>query len=116
MATTSRSSGDLVDEAQARRLLDAISDVSGEASVRLSAAAGSAGDAVREADRQLRDSSDQTLSVIGGLSVGFAGGLLVGGAPRLLVLMSLAPAMLVGMAALDRLDRGARGRRSNGTS
>ncbi len=114
MATTNRSTPhDTVDgipDAAARRLIDGMAEKSAEASQRLADAAGNAGvivgDAVGDADRMLRASSDQTLGIIGSLSLGFVGGLLVSGASRLLIGAALAPALLVAAAAWDRLARG----------
>ena len=87
-----------------------MAEKSAEASQRLADAAGNAGvivgDAVGDADRMLRASSDQTLGIIGSLSLGFVGGLLVSGASRLLIGAALAPALLVAAAAWDRLARG----------
>jgi hypothetical protein len=116
MATTqaarSRARSEGPDEGPASRVLDTISEVSSEAGERLNVVAGSAGEAIREADRSLRDSSDQTLGLVGGLSLGFAGGLLLSGANRVLVIASLLPALLVAMAAWERIERAGRGRPS----
>jgi hypothetical protein len=110
-ATGRRAGVDPEDEGQASRILDTISGVSSDASERLGVVAESAGEAVREADRTLRDSSDQTLGLLGGLSLGFAGGLLFSGANRVLIIVSLLPAILVAMAAWERIERSGRGRR-----
>jgi hypothetical protein len=110
-ATGTRAGADRQDEGQATRILDTISGVSSDASERLGVVAESAGEAVREADRTLRDSSDQTLGLLGGLSLGFAGGLLFSGANRVLIIVSLVPALLVAMAAWERIERSGRGRR-----
>ena len=61
-----------------------------------------------DVDRLLRERSDQTLGVIGALSLGFAGGLLVSGSNRLLIGAALTPAVLVAAAAWDRLVRDTR--------
>jgi ElaB/YqjD/DUF883 family membrane-anchored ribosome-binding protein len=105
MATTTRTTatGDVV--AGANRIAETISDVSAEAGERLTVMAGSASEAVRDADRSLRRSSDQTLGIVAGAALGFATGLLVSGAHRLLVILSLLPVLLVGLAAMERLDR-----------
>ncbi len=109
MATTNRSTpvvtaDEGVDDA-ARRMMDTIAEVSAGAGQRLADAAGGAGGMVGDADRILRGSSEQTLGVIGALSVGFAGGLLVSGSNRLLIGAALTPAVLVAAAAWDRLVR-----------
>jgi hypothetical protein len=107
MATTNRSTPVATDGADdaARRLIDTVAEVSAGAGQRLADAAGGAGGMVGDADRMLRDSSDQTLGVIGALSLGFAGGLLVSGSNRLLIGAALTPAVLVAAAAWDRLVR-----------
>jgi hypothetical protein len=111
MATTQRKR-DVNDEvsAGADRFVDTIADLSSEAGDRLTVVADSAADVVREADRSLRQSSDQTLAIAGGMALGFSGGLLVSGAHRVLVIVSLVPVLLVALAAMERL--GATGRRS----
>jgi hypothetical protein len=93
----------------ARRLASTITDASTEAGERIAGLTESAGQAVRDADRVLRGSSDQTLTVVGALSVGLALGLLTGGTARLLVAAALLPAALAAGAALGRTD-GAAGR------
>jgi len=114
MATTQQRKSSTTDEvvAGANRLADTITEVSSEASERIAVMAGSAGEAVRDADRNLRQSSDQTLGIIGGVALGFAAGLLVSGAHRLLVILSLLPLALVALAAMERLDRVGQGARS----
>jgi hypothetical protein len=107
MATTNRSTPVATDggDDAARRLIDTVVEVSAGAGHRLADAAGGAGGMVGDADRMLRDSSDQTLGVIGALSLGFAAGLLVSGSNRLLIGAALTPAVLVAAAAWDRLAR-----------
>jgi hypothetical protein len=91
--------------AGAGRIAETITEMSGEAGERLTVMAGSAGEAVREAERNLRQSSDQTLGIVGGVALGFAAGLLVSGAHRLLVIASLLPVVLVALAAMERFER-----------
>ena len=112
MATTKRSTpvateDDGADDT-ARRMMDTFAEASAEAGQRLADATGGARDVVGDADRMLRGSSDQTLGVIGALSLGFAGGLLVSGSNRLLIGAALAPAALVAAAIWDRLARDSR--------
>jgi hypothetical protein len=113
MATTRERRRDVSDEADAAadRFVDTIADISSEAGDRLTVVAGSAGDVMRDADRSLRQSSDQTLAIVGGVALGFSGGLLMSGAHRLLVILSMFPVVLVALAAMERLD--ATGRRSD---
>jgi hypothetical protein len=107
MATTqqrkSSTTAEVVDGAN--RIADTITEVSAEAGERIAVMAGSAGEVVRDADRTLRQSSDQTLGIVGGVALGFAAGLLVSGAHRVLVILSLLPVVLVALAAMERLDR-----------
>ena len=113
MATTQQRKTSTTDDvvAGAGRITDTITEVSAEAGERIAVMAGSASDVVRDADRTLRQSSDQTLGIVGGVALGFATGLLVSGAHRVLVIMSLLPLALVALAAMERLDRSGRGPR-----
>jgi hypothetical protein len=86
----------------ARQMADTVAGVAGEVSARLPEAAGTTRDAFQEANRMVRAGSDETLKVVGAFSIGFAGGLLLGGAPRLLVIAALVPAVLVGSEFVDR--------------
>ena len=52
----------------------------------------------------MRAGSDEMLSVGSVLSFGFAMGLLVGGASRLLVAVALIPAAMMGLTLLDRVE------------
>jgi hypothetical protein len=52
--------------------------------------------------RAIERGSDDRLSFGGALSLGLAIGLLIGGAPRLLIVMALAPAAAIGMQIVDR--------------
>jgi hypothetical protein len=112
MATTDRSTPVVTaDEGTgdvARRLIDTVAEVSAGAGKRLAETADSAGGMIGDADRLLRGRSDQTLGVIGALSLGFAGGLLASGSNRLLIGAALTPAVLVASAAWDRLVRDTR--------
>ena len=64
-------------------------------------------DAFTEANRMVRGGSDQTLKLVGASAIGFAVGLLVGGANRPLVILSLVPAALIGATLLERVEGGA---------
>lgn len=110
MATTQTRKQDAASNAE--RLVDTVTEASAQAGERLTEMAGSASEVVRDAERGLRRSSDQTLGIIGGMALGFAAGLFVSGAHRLLVIASLVPFALVAAAALERLDRGAGGSRT----
>jgi len=61
---------------------------------------------VGEAMRAIEQGTDAGLSTSATLSLGLAVGLLIGGAPRLLVLTALIPAAAIGIQMIDR-QRGA---------
>ena len=88
----------------AQRAADTVAGVAGEMTARLPDAANSTKEAFAEANRMVRSGSDETLKVVGALSLGFAGGLLIGGANRLLVIAALGPAAFVGSALLERMN------------
>ena len=64
--------------------------------------------AIEDANRQMRAGSDEMLSVGSVLSFGFAMGLLIGGASRLLVAVALIPAAAMGLTLMDRVSRSRR--------
>lgn len=108
-ATTSRSKGGNTDDSgmekittTAKQVADTVAGVAGEMSARLPEAAETTRDAFQGANRMVRAGSDETLKLVAAFSLGFAGGLLLGGAPRALVLAALVPAALVGSEFADR--------------
>ena len=107
MASTIRASGDATNAGDdtVHNLLDTVGEVSVGAEARLERAAGQVGSGVGRANESLRRSSDQTLGIVGALSVGMAMGLLLAGANRLLTTAALIPAALVAGVALERADR-----------
>jgi hypothetical protein len=62
--------------------------------------------AIEDANRQMRAGSDEMLTVGSVLSFGFAMGLLIGGASRLLVAGALIPAAMMSLTLLDRSSQG----------
>lgn len=78
---------------------------------RLPEAAAQTRAAVDEAARRIESGSDEMLTAGTSLSLGLAIGMLVGGAPRLLVALALVPAAAMGLTILDRSSRAA-GRRT----
>jgi hypothetical protein len=64
--------------------------------------------AIEDANRQMRQGSDEMLAMGSALSFGLAGGLLLGGAPRLLVAGALLPAVMMVMTLLDRSGKARR--------
>jgi len=87
---------------QVRQAVDTVAGVAGEVSARLPEAATTTREAFAEANRIVRTGSDETLKIVTGVSIGFASGLFLGGAPRFLVLASLVPA---GLAAATLAER-----------
>lgn len=85
-------------------------DAAGDAVSRLPDMAATTRSAIEDANRQMRAGSDEMLTVGGVLSFGFAMGLLVGGASRLLVAGALIPAAAMIITLLDRstVDRASR--------
>jgi len=70
--------------------------------------------AVDELMRAVESGSDQQVTASVSLSLGMAIGMLVGGAPRLLILLALAPVAVMGLALMDR--RSGRTRSSSSTA
>ena len=58
--------------------------------------------AIEDANRQMQSSSDEMLAMGGALSFGLAIGMLVGGAPRLLIAGALVPAVVMILTLLNR--------------
>lgn len=88
----------------ARQVADTVAGAAGEVSARLPEVASTTRDAFTEANRMVRSGSDQTLVVAGSFSIGLAVGLLLGGANRLLVILSLIPAGLIGATLIERVE------------
>jgi len=80
----------------------------GDAVARLPEVAATTRSAIEDANRQMRAGSDEMLSVGSVLSFGFAMGLLIGGASRLLVAVALIPAAAMGLTLMDRVSRSRR--------
>jgi hypothetical protein len=95
-----------------RDVADTVASVASDVSARLPEAAAGTGKAFDDARRLVQTGSDDTLKLVGALSVGFAVGLLVGGANRLLVIAALVPTGLIATTLAERMDdNGGRGRR-----
>jgi ABC-type transporter Mla subunit MlaD len=116
MTTTTTSTSDTAGDARdriattAQQAADTVAGVAGEMTARLPEAANSTKEALAEANRMVRSGSDETLKIVGALSLGFGGGLLIGGANRLLVIVALAPAIFVGSALIERMNAAGTGR------
>ena len=79
---------------------------------RLPEAAATTRAVVDEAAKRIESGSDEMLNAGATLSLGFALGLFVGGANRILVVLSLVPAAAMALTLLDRNGRGGRRRPS----
>jgi hypothetical protein len=90
-------------------VMGGVRDAAGNVAERLPEAAAATRATVDEATRRMEAGSDQALIVGAAVSFGFAAGLLVGGAPRLLVTVALVPAVAMGMTLIDRSGRATRG-------
>ena len=89
-------------------VMSGVREAAGTVAERLPEAAAVTRATVDEAARRMESGSDQTLIVGAAMSFGFAAGLLVGGAPRMLVTAALVPAVAMGMTLIDRSGRLAR--------
>lgn len=93
----------------ARQAADTVAGAAGEVVARFPDAADSTREAIQEANRAIaeanrmvRAGSEEQLKVVGAASLGFATGLLFGGANRILVIAALVPAALVGAEYMQR--------------
>ena len=84
---------------------DAVRSVADGVAARIPDAASTARDAIIEGDRQLRDSSDEMLTIGATLSFGLATGLLLAGANRGLVALAMIPVGAIGFRLLSRAPR-----------
>lgn len=89
----------------ARNVADSVAGAAGEVTSRIPEVTQSTKDVLTEANRMVHRGSDDTLRIIGAASIGFAVGLLVGGANRILVIASLVPAALIGATMVERMDQ-----------
>lgn len=89
----------------ARQVAGTAATAASDIMARLPDAADAARGAVDEADRLLRDRSEQSLALAGMLSAGLAGGLLIGGVHRWLVIASLVPSIVIAATLADRRGR-----------
>jgi len=85
-----------------------VREAAGDAVARLPEVAATTRLAIEDANRQMRAGSDEMLSIGSVLSFGFAMGLLIGGASRLLVAVALIPAAAMGLTLMDRVSRSRR--------
>jgi hypothetical protein len=83
----------------------AVASAAGDAATRLPDFVEQGRAAFADANRQVQAGSDQTLSIGTAVSFGFAVGLLIGGASRILVAAALIPVAMMGLTLLDRATR-----------
>jgi hypothetical protein len=91
-----------------RAAVDSARETAATAAARAPEVANATRGAMTEAMRQMESGSDQALTTGAAFALGAAMGLLVGGAPRILIVASLVPVAAAGMILLDR--RGGAGR------
>ena len=113
--TTGKSTGTADETSRTAAVGDAVAEAAGtvrgaavDAVARLPEVASTTRSAIEDANRQMRAGSDEMLSVGSVLSFGFAMGLLIGGASRLLVAVALIPAAAMGLTLMDRVSRSRR--------
>jgi hypothetical protein len=80
----------------------AVATAASDAATRMPEAVERSRTAFAEANRTIRTGSDEALSAGTALSFGFAAGLLVGGANRLLIAVAMIPVAMLGMALFER--------------
>ena len=83
-----------------------VRDVAAETAARLPDAAATARNAIEDANRQMRGGSDEMLTVGSALSFGLAAGLLIGGAPRVIVVGAFIPAVAMVLTMFNRANPG----------
>jgi len=88
----------------ARDVADTVAGVAGEVGAHVPEAAAGTSKAFGDARRLVQTGSDDTLKLAGALSIGFALGLFVGGANRLLVMAALVPTGLIATTLAERMQ------------
>jgi hypothetical protein len=97
---TTGETGDLA--TTAKGIAGDVADRAAAAAARLPDAANATGMQLGRANALIQQESDEVLAVGTSLSLGLALGLLLGGASRLLVLLALIPASMMGYTLFDR--------------
>jgi hypothetical protein len=90
------------------RAASAVAGAAGEIKAQMPEVASTTRTAMAEVQREMKAGSDEALTTGATLSFGVALGLLLGGAPRLLVGIALLPAAAMAMTLWDRRTRGAK--------
>jgi hypothetical protein len=92
----------------------AVAGATGDAAARLPGLADRGRVAFEDANRRIQAGTDEMLTVGTAVSFGFAVGLLVGGASRILVAAAMVPVAMMGLTLLDRAVEGRMGTRTGG--
>ena len=100
--TTTTSTSDTDAAAAAKGIAADVADRAAAAAQRLPEAASATGAQLERANELIRAESDEVLAVGTSLSLGLAMGLLLGGANRILVILALIPASMMGYTLFDR--------------
>ena len=93
---------------------DAMVGAATDAAARLPDVVATTRAAFEDANRRMQAATDEMLTVGTALSFGFAAGLLIGGASRLLVASAMVPVAMMGLTLLDRSGGRASGGRPKG--
>lgn len=101
-ASTNRSTTDDDLATTAKGIAADVADRAASAAQRLPDAASATGAQFEKANQLIQRESDEVLAVGTSLSLGLALGLLLGGASRLLVILALVPATMMGFTLFDR--------------
>jgi len=100
----------------ARTVAENVAGAAGEVGAKLPEVAQSTRDAFTEANRMVQGGSDQTLKLVGATAIGLAVGLLLGGANRILVVLAMLPAAVIGATLVERMDGGLSGATGRSTT
>ncbi len=88
-----------------RQITDATAEATSAAEEGAGKLAAAVETGVRNANAGLRRRSDGSLALVGALSAGLAGGLLLAGSNRLLIAAALVPAAMIAGIGFERVDR-----------
>lgn len=94
----------------AANMAGAAADAAGEVAARMPALTERGLTAFDDVNRRIQAGTDATLATGTAVSFGFAAGLLIGGANRILVALAMVPVAMMGLTLLDRVTKGRAGR------
>ena len=103
--STSSRTGDDDLATTAKGIASDVADRAASAAQRLPEAASATGAQLERASQAMQQESDEVLAVGTSLALGLSLGLLLGGASRLLVILALVPASMMGYTLFDRHNR-----------